>query len=1285
MIYTFDEICTSMDKFHSDMSIQMQCINCMFPILKDRKNTESLVEFLNRINNALNTFNDNLELQESCLTLFEKVITHNYIFSILAKTDFTSLVLFILYRQRDNGDVTLRTLKIILKLLQHSPLLQFLRQNTMFLDNLSYVSRINNKSSSHAYVILEIIDYLNPVGNIDFCNTILSFSRNTEFSEPLQSILIKKFVKLADESVYAHIGSSSLSHFFHIVYSFPGNIDILTESICIFSKVEYDFPPKIISIIISNWPEIQKKYNSVCIITEVLAMKLQPNDIPPSLVFISNSALQILIPDSRRIRFAMRLCYNSVLATSQTEPGLVSTLTSVLNYHMANKSVVKQFCIILLQLLKSQSYTDKFAPAATLPCIMFAIQLYKDDEKIIELLATLLLECVKSSSKLITQMNRQEFIDALIIIVNKYLNNVKILYSVLSILQELVINLYGLFDFLDLPMDKKSKFLIETNVCATIIEKYSVNVGLVRPSLLLMKDNSSVSGLYEKMMKLHKTDQIIQICGLAIGIKDIILLSDALTLCGVNALRFSIPSLLIATDPFPQNLVNFLISCDRKDTADILNREFDRGNIQCISSQFELKFAQHLPLAMRLSKSCLWKISGKYTNLVLTTLEYESFDKEIIAAALYFSEILNVTEDALPILINLIRKFPEDRNIVKYSARCIIKFEPSVDLERELSIYNIISMVAYALELHKDDDESVYTLLKLLHLISYFDSLQCYFLNGLFIPIIVNVSQKSPRCSNVSCCIFANICHNSEIAEILHEFHVENVAFQEFSHASYELISKLIELTEYRMTHNEFSALYKNFCSSKSRLTEEDTLYLMSSLYSYLSTSNKLPKIDSKDFVHQLNLFSSNADIVILILRILYYTKNFAQDQSLLFLLLDLMEIHFENMEVIECSFKVLQAFTKMDVYKSYFLSDRTCEVLLNVYTSYGGDPTISNIIFIILHGRIEVVSPAIQALHNLTDEVPCVTIASALLSVASKIELKPYIKSIFNLYKIHEKSEEICISLIHILFLGSESKNNIPYYIKNIQILADNCVRHASSVAIVRSTIGIISNISNIEKYVASINVSGPLVTLALKNLYSDKQTLTYSLNIVYNLSIHGRSKLFKHTSPFLCMTIKSQPNNNELLSVIQSMAPELGEYSNSVANILVKSIIKANNSENMVKSLEVVSQYCNIENAIFEHIEQLFEIVFEEDIDEKTASCILNCCASVNDPIKLEKYESYVLPLTKRFKNGRKSSQAAGAVLLKLATYRPKSIEDFVDDIKISTKDPELLKISRDICRKI
>ena len=114
---SFDGILYEMDKYISKPATQIKCIKMLFPILKNQKSLEPLIQALNRINNALNELPDEVDLQVTCLAFFGDLINNPTLYSLLGNTDISSLITFILYCQRDDAEISKKALTQISKII----------------------------------------------------------------------------------------------------------------------------------------------------------------------------------------------------------------------------------------------------------------------------------------------------------------------------------------------------------------------------------------------------------------------------------------------------------------------------------------------------------------------------------------------------------------------------------------------------------------------------------------------------------------------------------------------------------------------------------------------------------------------------------------------------------------------------------------------------------------------------------------------------------------------------------------------------------------------------------------------------------------------------------------------------------------------------------------------------------------------------------------------------------------------------------------------------------------
>ena len=1288
---SFDGILFEMDKYISKPATQIKCIKMLFPILKNQKSLEPLIQALNRINNALNELPDEVELQATCLSFFGDLINNPTLYSLLANTDISSLIAFILYCQRDDSEISKKALVQISKIIRLQKLTPFY-SNSQFVENLVYLSRVHGKSYDHASTILEISKYLD--GNIpeikELLTSFLLFSRNFAKNENFQEILSDTFIKLMKPDFMQEIGPSTVSQFSEIAALYYQNQKILHNTFYILSTTKEQIPKSLMDIILKKQNVVLKDPENLPILIEIFTTKLTNKNTPPSLLIYAYETLEQYMTTLKFCKYGLHVCYNSLCSSLMQDKGicinLLSMMTSIITFYENNISIVKQAGVILHQLSKIPDVGDLMASAAVPLTLSSTLFNHSGDKKTVSILATVLDDACRKSKIAAGQLSRPERITSFKEILVDYKDDDVILKHILSILLEVALSNRDFAEFFELSEESKAPYYIDSSVCRSILKSHIDEIDVVKPVMLFAEPSQSNGKFVNSVMKRYNGDRDIQFCCLATGLFDVQNVATALSVCGEDAIRFVVPVLEDNEEPLSPQLLEFLLSCDRNDTTKIILKDLDNGNSKIVASLFELCFVNHLPIAKKLAEQNLWKPSEQDEPLIMTVLGHSIFDKQLFASALYFAKHYKVEENSLSSLLDGMRNYPKDKEIVLPCAKFISMLEPSNYIEHIFNDSRAVGIVSLSMNMFlqkdKPDEEVIFYLLKMIHIISFFESSQNQFVSSMSIPILVESSELSTRCANEANQIFSNIVDDDFISNQLYEHQAYKSAFVDFNESCYYFVATLLARSNFELNEDQFKRVYKHLSSVKTQqLTDNNAFCLMSIIESYVVRNSKVPRLDAKKFLTILTAFPTDKAIIEKVLHIIPRTKEFNLNEQLLFALFEILRLNIQEPTIIRETCVVLHYFSKVDVHKNIIQAQSTKELLINVLVSYYKDPAICSTLFTFLQGCEEAIFQILNAISYHTEKDVLLPISQCLLSISTTIDITTTIlNKLIQCLKQSETNKDICANLMQTIFLSSEKEQCIPILLRNIHLLAETCVRHCSSLLIARSILGIINNIADQERNIPSLQIAGPIVSLCLKNFSNDSQVFTAAAYIIIKFSQKGKSSLFKHAIPSLLVAFRSQKGmpqkGNErtqlICDTICSLRSSISEFSEIVSDEMIKLFLKVTSerreeeTDYVLRSILELTDSISLEKSLFSNCKTLFDIATNKETPEIVAARIFTLLGKVRDRHLIQRYDSFVPYLVQILKSGSKySAPAAVQLLVVISTLRPDIVAPFADAI--------------------
>lgn len=490
------------------------------------------------------------------------------------------------------------------------------------------------------------------------------------------------------------------------------------------------------------------------------------------------------------------------------------------------------------------------------------------------------------------------------------------------------------------------------------------------------------------------------------------------------------------------------------------------------------------------------------------------------------------------------------------------------------------------------------------------------------------------------------------------------------------------------LTSEQFTSVYKHFSGLKNQLNEDEAICLMSIFESYVNSAEKPPKLDLKKFVLMLTVFSNKKNIVSSLLRIIPFTKEFNLSEQLLFALLEVLRLNFNDQFIVTDTCTILQNFSKVEKHKSTFQSDSATELLLYILSIYLRDGPICHTIFSLLNGRPEVFGMAATALTMHNDPEVLLPIAQSLLSSSQTTDCSQQMPKLLNALKANETHRDIVACILQVIFLATQTETGINYAVKYIQMIAEISMSHISIVQVARSALGIISNAADVESNIPSLQIAGLLVTAALKTWGSDQQVVTVASYIIVKFANASKGGIFKHAMPSLVLCLRTcSAKQEEICDAIGAMSPWIGEYNDNVSQEVVRVLFKAKDRENVLQAIMDISKNNDIENAIFNNCKPLMDLANAADTPEIVSAQIFAVSSRIHTPKLVQRFDAEIPSIIEKMSNsGKMASMAAAQLLATIATLRPDVISNYATKIyNNAPKDPDVQKFVSVIKEKL
>ncbi|OHS95768.1 hypothetical protein TRFO_38094 [Tritrichomonas foetus] len=1260
---TLDSLCYEMEKYPNKVDVQIKCIHGLGPVLKSEKDEEIFQRALDCVAAAISNNNGEPNIIVTAIQMFMTLIQYPKIWPMLLNSDIVNQLITITSIVKDDEQISDLSLTAIEKLIQ-IPTMRNQFNDNLFVKVLIAVSRLNTKSEAHANHTINISMLLDPSLGIvlkKLCSILIIYSQNFLNEEELQARLLHSFLNIATSEILHEIASVALPHFVQISDYYPNDFVIFKNVLILATRSPSEYCPKsLVDSILLHSERLIKNGDVLATAISILASKMKPDDIPPSVIPLSYYAMMSLISDQKYVKQALTVCFHGLSKVHGECPpniNLLSAMSSILMIHSDNASIIRRTSVVIHLLVH---YLDQLAENVIAQSLLKVANAMIDDPKTVSIAVLSLASFINESKIFGSQLDKAKNISMINSIIEKNKDDVVITTNCLIILRAIVLSKYEFDRFIELSADKKSIYQIDSSICAHAIKESLDDLLIVKAALLLMSPTVEESDIISKAMNKYSSDPEVMISGLSQNCFDIDAITAAVLLCKEDALRYALPILDKTKEKLPTQLIEYLLSLDRQDVIETLLLHANRASSEFIGNQFQLTYVSQIPLAHELYRNNLFEPKETDYNLILQAMYESMFNPKQLIASLFFVKQFGIDDEAFPFLINSIKQNPGKSEIVSNCAEFITSFRPSEKIQETAFEVNAISIVANAMQLNQNNSDTITKCMNLLHFFSYFQNLDSLFVQTLSIPLIIDMAKKYPKCIQTMCSIFANIIRDSNIANYLTNMNISKLIFKNFGRHCYQLVIELLEQCNMPITKEQFDIVIADL-SAKGQPTAMEAYNLLR-IIQMCFQMNLRPKKSMKYqlLIPFLNVFPSETLIVQIVAELLPETKGYEDDNELLFALLEALRSNQQNKDVVTSIIVLLPKFEK---HKNTLNANSTIELMLNLVDRYKRDVLISSCAFEILKGHPESFHAAVTSLSCFKDKQAILVVAQCIISYITEIDPSESLGQILKAIKVNNDNCDICSYLTPAAFFCSTNEQTYDALIKYINILANTCVKFVNNVNICRAVVGIICNLSEASHFILQLLQTPTCVIMSMKSHPKDEQLITAACNVISNFALNGKGKLYIDAIPVLILALKNRVNLQLVCQTIIDLGELVDDFSGAVAEELMLIIKKEQNKIIPSKCLLVISACEGSQEAIFSKLPVIFETITTSTDDELTA-VMLGISSNLSDHQKLRMFEPFIPQLITmmRDQRGRNAIPAAGCCL-NLARNRPESLIQFID----------------------
>jgi len=1162
-----------MDKYPDDPAIQIKCINSFLPLVRSNPSIETLLPALDRIDSCLNTISGNIELYKSILEFFGGIVSNNQLVGILEDTDFYSLISFLLFTNREEvllSEICLEIIQEVIKLPSIVPKFS----NSIFLENLVYISRLFPNSLNHALYTSKIAKKLDNqmLGLTDLLSVLVVYSKNHFDNEEVQEAIITAASYLANEDIMIQVGAFAINQFSAISTKYSHNQVILLGVFRLISFCsESLFPFKIIDILLEQWNLISKEYDSVYLITYVLSTKLSISNTPIKLLSIPSYSLMFYLSSSEVVFFCLQICINC-LSDSNDIPSLqtlVSSVSSLIRLHWNNNSIIGKSSIVLLLLSKNKLNIDYMYNSVIILNIFATLKLDIDDDSISMLLALINI-IIRQSEALISNVNRNDHIIILKSLIERFYNTESTLMTIISIIYQVVTTQYSVSDFIDLDIQKARLYSISGEISHSIIENHFNDVLLVKGALLLSDNSTDIQHLLPDIIMQYQSDKDIQVLCLYHGIGDIKLIANAIILCGVENVKLWLPLLEKSEELFPNELIHFLLQISDDYAIRLLLKQINYGYSQEVASQFEMKFINHLVIAQELSKNKLWMISEKGIEIVKHVLSGVNFNSDVLSAALYFGD----TVSQIPSLNNLLRSFvicTSDKNTIIELSRFICRMSPNEKMEEAMGNEHFVGIIESLIQFYINDYDVLIEITKVIHLVSYFEGLTKELCDSVLIYTLLDACNQYNDFYKVVYPVFANLVSNQDMAIIMFENGIFKYIFSIICDETLFIVESLLRYTSFVVYEENIHKIAQFFLTKKNAPSTQ-TVYAFFYIIDSFSRKNFLyhPSFELSQIIQYLTSYISDGPIVEMILSVINKLEKSEDTKPLLYALIEVFHLHLTNIQIMRLSLSIYS--TMFTSSSSNSLNNTPNNLIHDIIKEHKEDSYINRISFPLIIGYQPAFKLSLSSLNRFEDNNVLRSISVYISSTYSDIECSIYTKLVLSLIQKRKNCIDAEECLFQVLSRCLHNDTVYPLVLSHLSTIYDICLQFYFSQTISESFLLIIYKLSLSSRNISSILTASGLIGLIIKQWLMNTLVVKLTTSIISSFSLYDKKLEFHDFIPSFLICIQKNLCCDEIIDCFLLISWEKNPYLEITISTVLLSLLKGlvfKNSYHVIEEL--------------------------------------------------------------------------------------------------------------------
>lgn len=1282
-----NKICEDMSKNPRNAELQMSCLMSLYQPLKDEKDTERFQNAFKTIDNTLKANANNSAVILQVLNLFGQIVQIRALSTLLEATNIFSQLMYILSLKKEDSEVSEVCLSVISRTIALPKMAShFSSQN--FIKSLVFLTRLNSKSLIHASYITSIALYINPrleMALKDLCLAFIVLSRNFPKNELLQEKIITGFAQMAGSKIMTEIASIAIPQFTDIALRYPKNINFIRSFLFILcNSPENEILSDDYTIIMNNYKQFKDDSQAIQKSIEFFTHKMDPKQIPVEALPLVILAIETFLTNTSILKQTLTIGYYATSSSSDDDPippKLIQLLTSVLLLHSREASITRRSAAIIHVLSSNQNNDTHLYESSAPYALLQAFQANIKDHHCSECISAALSNFVSNNTELASQISTEEHFTILKQACKIHRKDLKILKSAILIMKALVLSKYDFYTFIDLPIDKKKVYFIDQTVGSLLLQKQLSNQDLAKAVLLLMPPSPEESSLISLAMIKYSKDEEIQYAGLLHNITDVSAINRALLTCGENAFKYAYESLQKIDDILPPQTISFLLSLNRFDAIDLLLIHISRQSASAIAAQFKLNFLEQIVIADALAKLHLWEPTESDYTTILTSLYHSIFDQRQLLTALTFAQKIGLTESSFPLLIDAIKRYPTNKEIVGTCA----EFISALPLSKQVEVYcfanDAVSIAAFALEFNKSEESIVYPILKMINVMASYESLIKCFSQSSIISMISGVSDLSDRCAIESTKIYSNLIEDKECAYIMKNYHIDTVVFEYFSAANYKLMAMLMEETNFTPSEDQYSIAIEHLNQLGSNVSEDDTYFLLQIILKrFERDENPVHDLEFKCLIPILTVYSSNEGIVQTIAHLVGYSDDYKNSKELLFALMDALKSNYDSYDTVIAIFMVLREFYSISKHLPFFKAQQNIELFRYLLSKYPSDVTICSFSLKVLQKIPISLDLCNSIMKKQSDIEVLISLSEYFLSVCQDYDLSTMKESIFEILSHNIENITLLENLIETVYYFSNNESTHLYIVKNIDVIISVFLKYTSSNNISLGFLGILSNITAKPINLKYLTKYAHLIGVAMRNWINENQIQRLGSNAICHFAMAGKGSLFFSTLPVLEMALKLETDIESTCQAIIHLVDSLGELSGTFADDIITIFSRDKESIPFCAGcLQKIVKNKAAEDVVFNNLSSIFSLIEPIENDMNSAT-LLDLCASLKNPAKLILFGQYINQLMNLINQPKiRVATSAANCLLNLAKIRPEIVEPYADEIIRSSQKSsgELLRV--------